>query len=69
MPNLAEVVENLRIGERRNATLLISVDQFEEIFTIAEPAERTAFMDLVRWGTEATLPLHGGRNRALRCAR
>ena len=56
MPNLAEVVENLRIGERRNATLLISVDQFEEIFTIAEPAERTAFMDLVRWGTEATLP-------------
>jgi tetratricopeptide (TPR) repeat protein len=49
---LKEALDNLRLGDARHATLLISVDQFEEIFTIAEAGERTAFLDLVRRGTD-----------------
>ena len=49
---LDEVADTIRIGEARNATVLISVDQFEEIFTIADAEEQTAFMELLRQGIQ-----------------
>jgi TIR domain len=49
---LKEVVDNLRVGEARSATLLISVDQFEEVFTISHIEERSAFLELVQQGTQ-----------------
>jgi hypothetical protein len=47
-----EAADTIRIGEARNATVLISVDQFEEIFTIADAEERAAFMQLLRQGIQ-----------------
>ena len=41
------LASNLRIGEARSATILISIDQFEEIFTIADATERTALLSLL----------------------
>ena len=42
-----ELLKDLRIGDARNATVLLPVDQFEEVFTVASAAERTAFMRLL----------------------
>ncbi len=42
-----ELVKDLRVGEAGAATLLIPIDQFEETFTIAEAAERDAFLALL----------------------
>lgn len=44
---VARVVQDLRVGEASAATLLIAIDQFEEVFTLAEVAERTAFLTLL----------------------
>ncbi len=44
---LANAFEALRIGPARDATVLVSVDQFEELFTVAEPKERAAFLQLL----------------------
>src|SRR5262249_40817978 len=52
VPLLQEVADDLRVGEARNATLLIAIDQFEEIFTIAGPEERTGFLNLLRLAIE-----------------
>ena len=35
-----ELLKDLRVGEARNATVLLPIDQFEEVFTVATPAER-----------------------------
>jgi TPR repeat protein len=55
---LAEVSDDLRIGEARNATVLIPIDQFEEAFTAAEPQERQRFLNVLNLcvGSEAKLP-------------
>ena len=44
---LASILDDLRIGEARHAVLLVPVDQFEEIFTVAGDAERAAMLDLL----------------------
>jgi tetratricopeptide (TPR) repeat protein/energy-coupling factor transporter ATP-binding protein EcfA2 len=45
--HVAELLKDLRIGEARNATVLLPIDQFEEVFTVATTAERDAFMRLL----------------------
>lgn len=47
LPFLGSAIDDLRIGEARAASLLVPVDQFEEVFTIAEPDEREAFLALL----------------------
>ncbi|MCC6780522.1 MAG: toll/interleukin-1 receptor domain-containing protein [Hyphomicrobiales bacterium] len=42
-----DLLKDLRIGEARNATVLLPLDQLEEVFTVATPAERGAFMRLL----------------------
>ncbi|MGE0035086.1 MAG: TIR domain-containing protein [Xanthobacteraceae bacterium] len=42
-----ELVKDLRIGESTNATVLLPIDQFEEVFTVATAEERNAFLRLV----------------------
>ena len=42
-----ELLKDLRIGESSNATVLLPIDQFEEVFTVATAEERTAFLRLV----------------------
>ena len=56
---LDELLTDLRVGETRAATVLLAIDQFEELFTIAEPDERTVFLDLLTKATdpERRLPL------------
>jgi tetratricopeptide (TPR) repeat protein len=44
---IEELLKDLRIGESRAATVLLPIDQFEEVFTVAVAAERTAFMQLL----------------------
>ncbi len=44
---LQELVKDLRIGDARNATVLLPIDQFEEIFTVAAAAERVIFLRLL----------------------
>ena len=45
--DIDEFLKDLRIGESRNATFLLPIDQFEEVFTVATPAERDAFLRLL----------------------
>jgi tetratricopeptide (TPR) repeat protein len=45
---LKELADDLRIGEALSATILIPIDQFEEIFTLAQPQERKPFLDFLR---------------------
>lgn len=45
---LASALEGLRIGASREATVLVSVDQLEEAFALAEPREKSGFTALVR---------------------
>lgn len=40
--------DDLRVGQARDATLLVSIDQFEETFTLALPDERTNFLELLQ---------------------
>ncbi len=54
---LARAVETLTIGEAREATLLVAIDQFEEIFTVADGAERESFLRLLAAMTARTLPM------------
>ena len=42
-----ELLKDLRVGEAKSATLLLPIDQFEEVFTIASAGERTAFLALL----------------------
>lgn len=56
-PTALRRVLDAAVPESGDVRMLLVVDQFEEVFTLAEPDERTAFMDAV--GHAATLP--GGR--------
>jgi formylglycine-generating enzyme required for sulfatase activity len=40
-------VRDARIGDARTATVLLPIDQFEEVFTVAEASESTAFINLL----------------------
>jgi tetratricopeptide (TPR) repeat protein len=53
---IAQIIQDLRVGERRAATILLPIDQFEELFTVAEPDERASLLTLL-----ATIldPAHG----------
>ena len=44
---IAEWMKDLCVGEQRHATVLLPVDQFEELFTVAIPEERSAFLRLL----------------------
>lgn len=44
----ARLAKDLRIGASVAATLLLPIDQFEELFTIAEESERSAFLTCLR---------------------
>ena len=50
-PHAADEVETLlrqaRVGDARAATVLLPVDQFEEVFTVATAQEKAAFMRLL----------------------
>lgn len=45
--HIEELIKDLRVGDARNATVLLPIDQFEEIFTVAAPGERVAFLRLL----------------------
>jgi tetratricopeptide (TPR) repeat protein len=45
---LGSLAQDLRVGGSRNATILISIDQFEEIFTLAQAEERIKFLDMFK---------------------
>jgi tetratricopeptide (TPR) repeat protein len=45
--DLDELLKDLRVGEARNAIVLLPIDQFEEVFTVASAAERAGFMRLL----------------------
>ena len=45
--DIEELLKDLRIGDARSATVLLPVDQFEEIFTVASAPERNALMQLL----------------------
>jgi hypothetical protein len=45
--HIAELAKDLRVGRARGATLLLPIDQIEEIFTIAQPGERDAYLSLL----------------------
>src|SRR5262249_41694384 len=44
---IAQLIDNVRIGDSHAACVLLAIDQFEEVFTIAEAAEREAFLTLL----------------------
>ncbi len=54
---LAALLEELRVGPAREATALVAIDQFEEAFTLAEPAERDALFDLLTLAADKQRPL------------
>jgi hypothetical protein len=65
-----ELLKDLRAGDARGATVLLPIDQFEEMFTVATQSERDAFPASVGVGARSRpRPAdHGGRHRALRRA-
>jgi hypothetical protein len=54
---VAKLARSLRIGESTAATLLLPIDQFEEVFSIAEPTERAAFLALLAAALDPQLGL------------
>jgi tetratricopeptide (TPR) repeat protein len=44
---IEQIIKDLRAGEGRAATVLLPIDQFEELFTVAEPGERAALLSLL----------------------
>jgi len=58
---LATAAGDLRIGQSRNATLLISIDQLEEAFIGSVPHERGPFFAILQlcFGPESQLPFLG----------
>ncbi len=50
-PNAAgrieRIVQDLRVGDGRAATILLPIDQFEELFTIADASERASLLALL----------------------
>src|ERR1700722_7300487 len=45
--HIEELLKDLRVGDARAATVLLPIDQFEEVFTVATPAERATFLQLL----------------------
>ena len=45
--HVEELLKDLRVRDARAATVLLPIDQFEEVFTVATPAERATFLHLV----------------------
>ena len=45
--HVEELLKDLRAGDARGATVLLPIDQFEEMFTIATQSERDAFLHLL----------------------
>jgi WD40 repeat protein len=45
--HIKTLLEDLRVSEASSITVLLPIDQFEEIFTIAEPEERACFVRLL----------------------
>jgi hypothetical protein len=45
--DIAELAKDLRVGSARSATMLLPVDQLEELFTIADARERNNFLALI----------------------
>ena len=44
---IEELLKDLRVGDSLAATVLLPIDQFEEVFTVATPAERATFLRLL----------------------
>lgn len=44
---IEELLKDMRVGTARSTTVLLPVDQLEEIFTIADPLERDRFIELL----------------------
>jgi tetratricopeptide (TPR) repeat protein len=44
---IERILQDLRVGEARAATVLLPVDQFEELFTVAAPGERGLLLTLL----------------------
>ncbi|MHB8267263.1 nSTAND1 domain-containing NTPase [Bradyrhizobium sp.] len=44
---IERILQDLRVGDRRAATIVLPIDQFEELFTIAESGERAALLSLL----------------------
>jgi hypothetical protein len=45
--HVEELLKDLRVGDARATTVLLPIDQFEEMFTVAAAAERDAFLHLL----------------------
>lgn len=45
--HIEELLKDLRVGDARAATVLLPIDQFEEVFTVATPSERASFLHLL----------------------
>jgi hypothetical protein len=45
--HIEELLKDLRVGDARATTVLLPIDQFEEVFTVATPAERATFLHLL----------------------
>jgi hypothetical protein len=44
---IERILQDLRVGEARAATILFPIDQFEELFTVAEPGQRALLLKLL----------------------
>ena len=45
--DVEKLLKDLRVGDARGATVLLPIDQFEEVFTVATPVERATFLRLL----------------------
>jgi energy-coupling factor transporter ATP-binding protein EcfA2 len=45
--HVEELLKDIRVGDARAATVLLPIDQFEEVFTVATPVERATFLHLL----------------------
>jgi WD40 repeat protein len=53
---IERLTQDVRIGDGRAATVLLPVDQFEEVFTTTGAAERTAFLTLLAAAFDRDIP-------------
>src|SRR5260370_42100528 len=71
--HVEKLLRDLRVGDARGATVLLPIDQFEEVFTVATPVERATFLHLLASAVDPArdLPVIGiaaGRSDALAIA-
>ena len=45
--HVEKLLKDIRVGDARGAAVLLTIDQFEEIFTVATPVERATFLHLL----------------------